>query len=362
MQNEETKILVVDDSETHRQFLTYVLSSADYKVTEAKDGIEALKKADEENPDLIISDILMPGMDGYEVIEHLKQNPKLSKIKIILYTAQYQRDEAIKLAKLFGISHYLDKPAEKNQLLAMVEEALGEQEPVNNNINSLPNTEEIAKQHLNLINNSLFKQVNDLEKLKSGLEERIAERTKELENLNKKLHDDSIHDPLTGLFNRRYLNDFMLSEIARSKRSGKSFVVVMLDIDHFKLFNDSYGHAAGDLVLTKVAGYIQNNMRSEDIICRFGGEEFVLILVDYLEREILERLENLRKGLANLEVEIEGKLRSVTVSMGYSIFPKQAQEAKELIELADQALYEAKKIGRNCIVPYETIQKNGSIK
>lgn len=353
MQKDKIKILVVDDSETHRQFLTYVLDGAGYNVIEAKDGLEALKRASEERPTMIISDILMPEMDGYEMIEKLKKDKELSSIKIILYTAQFQKEEAIKLAKLFGISHYLDKPTTKEKLLSMVEEALQiKEQPLNKA--DMPNAEEIAKQHLDLINSKLFKQVSDLEKLKSELEQRIAERTEELEKLNEKLHEDSIHDPLTGLFNRRYLDDFIDLEIARSKRKNKNFVVAMLDIDFFKKFNDQYGHQVGDKVLYQIAEYLKKHLRPEDVVCRFGGEEFTLILVNCLESEVLERLEALRKGVESLEIETDhGKIKSTTVSMGFAIFPKHGIDPKKLIEASDSALYEAKELGRNRVIAYK---------
>jgi diguanylate cyclase (GGDEF)-like protein len=359
MQKEKTKILVVDDSETHRQFLTYVLSSAGYQVQEAKDGIEALKLASEIKPQLMITDILMPGMDGYEVIENFKESKELEKIKIILYTAQYQKNETLKLTKLFGIKYFLDKPAEKKDLLVMVKKALAEKIKTTASKIKKPSAEKIAKQHLDLINSKLFKQVNDLEKLKSELENRIAERTKTLSELNEQLHDSATHDPLTGLFNRRYLDDFIALEIARSKRSGKDFVVVMLDIDHFKNFNDKYGHAVGDLVLCKIAENLKKFMRKGDVVCRFGGEEFIFILVDTQEPEIVERLESIRKALQTIEVDTEnGKINSITVSMGFALFPKHGQDAGKIIQAADQALYHAKNSGRNCVVPFQQLLKS----
>ncbi len=352
---ENIKILVVDDSETHRQFLTYVLSHEKYQVFEAKDGSEAIKIAKHIIPDLIITDILMPGMDGYEMIAHLKKEKELDKIKIILYTAQYQKQEAIKLAKLFGISHYLDKPAEKKQLLAMVAQALSKKEQ---HKKSIMNADEISKQHLDLVNKKLFKQVQDLEKLKFELENRISERTRELEILNKKFQEDSIHDPLTGLFNRRYLHETLIHEISREGRTQKQFAVVILDIDHFKNINDQYGHSVGDIALSKIADYLKQHMRLQDVVCRFGGEEFVLVLVDQDDDVIFSRLESIREDIQKMEIMTTmGKIPSITVSMGYSTFPNHGKDEDTLIEAADEALYHAKETGRNRVISYRNLSK-----
>lgn len=348
MNNEKTTILVVDDSDTQRQFLTYILRNEKYQVIEAKDGLQGLNTAREKKPELIITDILMPTMDGYELISNLKQDKSLENIQIILYTAEYQEQEAISFGKIFGINHYLNKPTEKDELLKTVVHALHEK----THRSKLVNPEEISKKHLDLVNSKLYKQVHDLEKLKQDLDARIAERTKELETLNQKLRDDSIHDPLTGLYNRRYLDDAIEREISRSDRNQKSFAVVMLDIDFFKKTNDEYGHLAGDIVLHRLAKILKNNMRKLDFVCRYGGEEFIIILVGIEEKEVFGKLENIRTEIEQLEIiALENKIKS-TVSMGFCIYPAQKKTVGTLIDAADHALYQAKKEGRNCIRQY----------
>ena len=168
--------------------------------------------------------------------------------------------------------------------------------------------------------------------------------------LRQSLRDLSVRDPLTGLFNRRYLSESLTREIARGRRRGKPVSVMAFDLDHFKDFNDRYGHPAGDLVLVAFARLLQANSRSEDIACRQGGEEFVLILPEMETAVAMRRAADLMKVLARLELMHEGQLLpALTTSIGLAVFPTHADTPEALLALADQALYAAKSQGRNRI-------------
>ncbi len=169
--------------------------------------------------------------------------------------------------------------------------------------------------------------------------------------LRETLKNQSIRDPQTGLFNRRYMEDSLDRELSRAERSAKVVVVAMLDIDHFKLLNDTYGHTAADSVLREWSNLLKANFRGSDIVCRYGGEEFVTILPDISVEQARQRLEKLRSDLRRMVVREEGQtIENVTVSMGIAYYPVHGQTNQSLLQAADRALYRAKETGRDRIV------------
>ncbi|RUO52767.1 hypothetical protein CWI69_06915 [Pseudidiomarina halophila] len=166
--------------------------------------------------------------------------------------------------------------------------------------------------------------------------------------LTEKLRRESVRDPLTGLFNRRYLEETMEREMQRVARAGKPLSLITLDVDHFKRFNDTFGHEAGDRVLEELAEQMTNIARAGDVVCRFGGEEFMIIMPEAGTDTAGERAEELRRRIEMLDLHYGGtSLGHVTISLGVATYPKHAAKKEELIRLADNALYEAKKRGRN---------------
>lgn len=166
--------------------------------------------------------------------------------------------------------------------------------------------------------------------------------------LREKLRDLSIRDPLTGLLNRRYMEESLERELHRARRRDLSLGVVMLDVDHFKRFNDTYGHDAGDAVLRDIGQFLKQSVRDSDIACRFGGEEFTLILPEASREAVLQRVEQLRVGVANMTLMHQGQpLGPVTISLGVATFPDDGETSESLLRGADRALYRAKREGRN---------------
>ena len=166
--------------------------------------------------------------------------------------------------------------------------------------------------------------------------------------LRETLRNLSIRDPLTGLFNRRYMEESLEQELLKAKRYGRSLGVIMLDIDHFKRFNDTYGHEAGDLVLRELSVYLQNHIRLTDIPCRFGGEEFTLILPEADMALTQQRAEQVRQGVAAIRVKVQGQtLAPITISEGVAVYPENGPTAQDVLRAADEALYNAKQKGRN---------------
>lgn len=173
--------------------------------------------------------------------------------------------------------------------------------------------------------------------------------------LRERMRQQSIRDPLTGLFNRRYLDETIQRELKRALRTRQPIGVIMFDIDHFKRFNDTYGHDGGDTLLRHVGALLQTNIRQEDIACRYGGEEFTLILPGATLQQTVQRAEELRLRVADLYVQHHGQsLGTVTASLGVSCFPEHGSSDEQIIKAADQALYAAKRGGRNRVVAAST--------
>jgi diguanylate cyclase (GGDEF)-like protein len=169
--------------------------------------------------------------------------------------------------------------------------------------------------------------------------------------LRERLQEMSVRDPLTGLYNRRYMQETLEREIKRALRDSKPIGIIMLDVDHFKSVNDTHGHDAGDLVLKTLARFLGNSLRGEDVACRFGGEEFVLIMPGLCLKDSEAKAEKMRREIENtLRVQYLDKSLSITVSIGVAAFPEHGGRADPLITKVDAALYEAKKQGRNRIV------------
>ncbi len=169
--------------------------------------------------------------------------------------------------------------------------------------------------------------------------------------LREALRQQSIRDPLTGLFNRRYLEETLQREVRRAARNQRPVGIIMIDIDHFKHINDTFGHTAGDVLLSEIGSFLRSNVRGEDIACRFGGEEFVLIMPEATREITSQRAEHFRKNLKQLSVKQSDQLVGrITLSLGVAIFPDHGSTGEEVLQAADVALYRAKRQGRDRVV------------
>jgi diguanylate cyclase (GGDEF)-like protein len=193
-------------------------------------------------------------------------------------------------------------------------------------------------------------QLDAIDKLAHITSQRLSSALANLA-LREQLRHQSVRDPLTGLFNRRYLEETLQRELRRAERNGDAVALLMLDIDHFKRLNDSCGHQAGDALLKKFGEFLCRRTRGQDVACRYGGEEFVVILSGASLETAKERAELLREEARKVAVQFEGRLlRSVTVSVGVSASPAHGSTAEDLLRAADAALYRAKTRGRNLVV------------
>ncbi len=209
----------------------------------------------------------------------------------------------------------------------------------------------------------------DLTELKIALEQRVKDRTSDLQAMNlkqkvqlteikklqAKLLEESIRDPLTGLYNRRFMNENLALEIARAKRTNSPITIFFLDIDHFKEFNDNYGHQMGDAILVEIAKVLQTGLRAGDFICRYGGEEFVMVLPGMPNDKAKNRAERILVEVKKILIPNQDGKMNITVSIGIASFPQDATLIDELIKAADKALYFAKLKGRDRV---ELIHQN----
>ncbi len=301
------KILIADDSEVARNHLRKLLSFQNFLILEVKDGKEALDAIEKENPDLVLLDLNMPVMDGFEVLEKL--SPRLQKefLPIIVITGEENR-ETLEKAFQLGAVDFIVKPPSEVELKSRV------------------------SAHL---------------RTKSYYEE-LLEKTRELELLMEELRSMSVTDPLTGLYNRLYFNEKFKEEFERARRLKLPFSFLMIDIDHFKKVNDTYGHDVGDKVLVATAGTIKGNVRAIDIVSRYGGEEFTVILLRTHREHCLPVAERIRKAVEESSVPLNGKIVRVTISIGCTTYSGEEDvRPEEVIKKADEALYMAKNHGRN---------------
>lgn len=208
-----------------------------------------------------------------------------------------------------------------------------------------------TKSALALARKEIEKRKQAEQALKAANEE-LHLRVFEVQKLQAELHEQAIHDPLTGLYNRRYLSDALAREIIQAERANTTLVIVMADIDHFKFVNDSYGHQAGDEVLLQVASLLKKHARGSDIACRYGGEEFLLVFPGTSLESARKRAEEIQQNCAALSIQHEGKNIAVMLSFGVAAYPDHGQQWEQIIVKADKALYQSKCNGRNQVTVF----------
>lgn len=298
----QKKVLIIDDSENVRAQIAEALEKAALfeGIYEAGDGIEALKMLLETPVDLILCDLEMPRIDGYKLLGMIAARPELQHIPVIMLTGHDDSELKVKLLGQ-GASDYITKPFDAAELIARV------------------------KVHLKI------KHLQD-----------------ELKKSNERLKQLSDTDPLTQIYNRRYLMDMLAKELQRAERKGTHLSLVMIDIDHFKYVNDKYGHQGGDQVLTVLAALAQSGLRSYDFVARYGGEEFVMTLPETAHEDAIMIAERLRSRIQLHSYSGSLKGLSLTASMGVSTYPaKFISSIADLVREADEAMYRAKSAGRN---------------
>jgi diguanylate cyclase (GGDEF)-like protein len=304
---QKAKILVVEDSRSQLEWITKVLTGDGFRVEAAVDGREALRKYMAEKPDLVLLDMILPDMDGLQVLRFLKQNNQKEEetfVPVILLSVKADLDSRVKGLRI-GADDFLAKPFAEAEVLARAAAML---------------------------------------RIK-GLQDQLRDAKRQLEKL-------SIEDGLTRLFNHRHFEDELRREFGRAARYNDPLALIMLDLDHFKRVNDTWGHVFGDRVLRTAADLIRGNVRETDICARYGGEEFVCILPKTPLSGALKVATRIHESFRGHEFVDEGRSGAgatqapvrVTASLGVASYPAPSVTSAEgLVKAADEAMYRAKK-------------------
>ncbi len=307
-------ILVVDDEESLRNILSEVISEAGYPVTAVESAERALESLRDVSHPVVITDIRMPGMSGIQLLQEIKK--VRPDTQVVIMTSHASMETAIEAIRC-GAYDYLIKPFESLDIVISLVARV------------------VEKIRLMEENHRL---VEDLQR-----------KNRELETVNRAIQELAVRDGLTGLYNHRYFQESLSQEMTRSRRHGRVFSLVFLDVDFFKRYNDTYGHVEGDRVLKTLAHILKERLRNTDLAARYGGEEFVILLLETPKDKALLLAEDLRKRIeaASFSGGQGGSPVSITVSLGVAAFPEDGEETTLLVQTADQALYEAKRSGRN---------------
>jgi len=304
-------ILVVDDLPVNIQLIQNYLSAVGYDTMAANNGEEALARIRERLPDLILLDVMMPRMDGFETCRHLKNNPATQYLPVIMVTALNELDDKIRGIEA-GADDFISKPFNRLELLARVKSLL---------------------------------------RVKT-LHDQLQLKIRQLEQMKEQLRALAVTDGLTGVYNYRYFRQYLTQELRRAERHRLHVSLAMLDIDFFKRFNDAHGHLAGDEVLRIVARLMKGHTRAIDVVARYGGEEFAIILPETNKAQARIVAEKVLRLVENFPFpQNHGKEQThLTVSVGVATYTEDAKTADTLIHCADQRLYHAKAEGRNRVV------------
>ncbi len=345
-----THILIVDDKEDNLYYLQALLTGNGYLVELAHHGAEALVKARQKPPQLIVSDLLMPVMDGYTLLRHWKGDAKLKKIPFIVYTATYTEPEDEKLALSLGADAFILKPSEPEDFLAKFVEVLAKGVAATPNTSSTTNNDhsDTLQDYSVILIRKLEEKTLQLEEANQILQQDIARR-KEAED---KIQHLAYYDLLTNLPNRLLLIDRLQHTLAMSARHHNHGALLFIDLDHFKTLNDTKGHSVGDLLLVEVARRLQTCMREGDTLARLGGDEFVVILQDLSEdsSQAAVQAETVCAKIIstiNLPYYLDSYLYHSSTSVGVCLFHNQEFTVDEVLKRADIAMYQAKNAGRN---------------
>ena len=317
------KLLIVDDVAQNIQVAANILQQGAYQIAFAQDGPTAIQQSEANRFDLILLDIMMPDMDGFEVCRKIKQNPANQEIPVIFLTAKNDAESVVRGFEL-GAMDYLTKPFNGAELQARV------------------------KTHL-----ELYRSKQKLRAANQRLNIEIAQRQKAEEELRRSREEYrqlAIHDGLTGLYNTRHLYGAVQQLVADGRRRGAHFSIIFLDIDNFKRVVDTHGHLNGSQALAEVAQTIMACIETPAFGVAYGGDEFVVVLPDSDHLQAMQKANEIRSRM--LSTRYLPALRDgvhLQASFGVSTFPEDAEDIKAMLAEADKAMFQVKTRGKNAV-------------
>jgi diguanylate cyclase (GGDEF)-like protein len=360
-------ILIVDDFAPSRRHLAAALERMGHRTEEAASAEEALTAIRAARPDLLLIDILRPHPGGYQLVRDLRRQAELALPRLVFLAAPHMTSEARLLAQASGFDGPVVDGTDSGALQTAIDDALSRPPPT-----ATAHTEAAGDDRLYPLVSHLFVRVAELETTnarlqrnsvmraaqldtaRAALDREIAKRLLTEEDLareNRRLRTSTVRDPLTGLYNRRYLEESLAREESHARRSGRPLSMMMIDVDDFERCHDSFGPAAGDEVLRAVSRCMESLARTEDILCRYGREKFALVMTDTAPATLRQRADALRASVPKLHIEHDKHaIGPVTLSIALAIFPANGKSAYTVLQTADAALVQAESAGRDQII------------
>ncbi|GAB1393704.1 diguanylate cyclase [Rhodocyclaceae bacterium] len=314
--NAMPRILVVDDVAGNRLAVRTILKGIDAELREADNGFDAVSMCLAEDYALILLDVQMPEMDGFEVCEQVRANPQTGEVPIIFLTAAFRADEDKIHGYLSGATDYISKPINDRILRSKVEVYL-----------------------------KLYRQQQALLAANEALRQEVESRKRAEEQLARQARTDA----LTGILNRRAFFELGNQELSRLRRYGGSACLAMIDIDYFKRVNDTYGHQVGDQALRLLTSTLAGRLRANDIFARVGGEEFAILLTQTALPEATEKLNELLDLMCSTDFVHDEHHDTICFSAGISPLVADDKSVDDAFSRADRLLYKAKSDGRGCV-------------
>ncbi len=319
-EGKERKVLIVEDDPIQLRLMEHTLVGFGYTILTATNGKEALQVIGSEEPRVVITDWMMPEMNGLELCRALRMHEGIRFVYVIIVTAHGGPDKVVEAFEA-GADDYLTKPLNKAELLARLR----------------------AAERIVSLESDLAGRTREIHRVNAEM----ALAHQKLNKANEQLRTMAITDELTGLLNRRESMNRLSELWAAHQRYKQKFSCIMLDIDHFKLFNDNHGHAVGDHVLRETAKLLMDNVRKTDKVCRIGGEEFLILCPNVEIQGASVCAEHLRAVVEQHAFKHEGIDMHVTISLGVAEPSEGIANPEILVKTADTALYDSKKQGRN---------------
>ena len=307
---EKQRILIIDDQALFLRMLSQLLKGCGYEVSEASNAFEALELFLLKPYPLVITDIDMPGMNGIQLVQTLKQINENTEIVVM---NNYASPESALAALRAGAYDYLIKP---------FRDVAG----IRNTINRAIEKVQLRKQNQNLV-------------------EALKQHNRVLEATNARLKQLATHDGLTGLFNHRYFHERLATELDRADRYPEPFSILFIDVDYFKIYNDTNGHLKGDQLLKRLSALLLHSFRKTDVVARYGGDEFVVILTETGKQPAQQLADKFKQRVKSYAFDARDIMpgRCISVSIGCATYPEDGIDARTLLQKADEGLYADKK-------------------